>query len=122
MEKFLSLNFIILLILAILLLIIHELGHWIAYRLCGHPAVIRKSVLIPGIDPKETIEVKRWQGLFIALNGVALSSLVVIFPCFILGYRLWHVLLIGGVAGACVDFIWAFSMIFQHTVKIFARK
>ena len=26
------------------------------------------------------------------------------------------------VAGACVDFIWTFSMIFQHTVKIFARK
>lgn len=61
-------------------------------------------------------------GAFYRLNGFAFSSLVVIFPCFILGYRLWHVLLIGGAVGACVDFIWAFSMIFQRTVKISARK
>lgn len=65
MEKFLSVNFIVLLFLAVLLFIIHELEHWIAYRLCGYPAVIRKSVLVPGIDPEKTIEVKRWQGLFI---------------------------------------------------------
>jgi len=122
MEKFLSMDFIILLLLAMVLLIIHELGHWLAYRLFGYQAVIRKSIIVPGIDPKETIEVKKGQGLFIALSGFAFSSFVVILPCFVLGYRLWHVLLIGGVAGACLDFIWALGMIFQKTVTISARK
>jgi len=122
MEKFLSMDFIILLLLAMVLLIIHELGHWLAYRLFGYQAVIRKSIIVPGIDPKETIEVKKGQGLFIALNGFAFSSFVVILPCFVLGYRLWHVLLIGGVAGACLDFIWSLGMIFQKTVTISARK
>jgi hypothetical protein len=122
MEKFLSQDFLVLLLLAAVLLIVHEFGHWVAYRLCGYQAVIRKSVLVPGIDPKVTIVVNRFQGLFIALNGFVLSALVVLIPSFAYGYRLWPALLLGGIAGASVDFIWAFSMLFQKEITISSRR
>jgi hypothetical protein len=121
MSRFLSLDFLTLLLLAMVLLIVHEFGHWMAYRLCGYQAVIRKSVFVPGIDPKVTIVVNRFQGLFIALNGFVFSTLVVVLPCFVYKYRLWPALLLGGVAGASLDFIWAVSMLFQKEITIASR-
>lgn len=122
MEKFLTLKFAILLILASLLLIIHEIGHYVAYRLLGIQASIRKSIITPGIDPKETIIVTRKQGLFIALNGFILSTISVVFLSFLLNYSLWFVLFIGSTAGSCVDFIWAFGMLFQRNITIQGKK
>lgn len=121
MEKFLSKDFLFLLFLALILMIVHEFGHWISYRILGYQAVVRKSLLVPGIDPKETIQVTKYQGLFIALNGFIVSFLVIIVPCYLLSYRYWNVLLIGGLFGASLDFIWAFTMIFQSTIVIKAR-
>lgn len=122
MEKFLHIDFILLLFLMLLLFIVHEFGHWIAYRILGYQATVRKSILIPGVDPKETIKVKRWQGIFIALNGFFFSSLIIILPCYIIRYNLWHVLLLGGIVGAFLDFMWAFGMILQKTVIISVRR
>jgi Protein of unknown function (DUF3267). len=118
MEKFLTPKFAILLLLTFLLLIVHEFGHYLAYRLLGFQARVRKSIFTPGIDPKEMIVVTRLQGLFIALNGFILSTLTVVLLSFIMNYSLWFVLFIGSLAGSCVDFIWAFGMLFQKKVKI----
>jgi len=122
MQKFLSWNFIVLIFLVLILLVIHEFGHWIAYRLCGYEAKVRKSILIPGIDPKEDIEVSKIQGLFIALNGFFFSTLVEVLPLMICGYKLWKVLLIGSMAGASVDFIWAIGMLFQKKICISSNR
>lgn len=122
MDKFLSFDFIVLLLLAFILLGVHEFGHWLAYRVCGYDAVLRKSVFVPGIDPKKDIKVSKIQGLFIALNGFLFSAFVEIVPLMFLGYKLWKVLLLGGIAGASVDFIWAISMLFQKEIYIYAGK
>lgn len=105
MDKFLSFDFVVLLLLAFILLGVHEFGHWLAYRVCGYDAVLRKSVFVPGIDPKKDIKVSKIQGLFIALNGFLFSAFVEIVPLMFLGYKLWKVLLLGGIAGASVDFM-----------------
>ena len=122
MDKFLTIDFIVLLILAFVLLGIHELGHWLAYRLCGYDAVIRKSIFVPGIDPKKDIKVNKMQGLFIALNGFLFSALIEIVPLIFMEYKLWKALLLGSIAGASVDFIWAISMLFKKEIYIYARK
>lgn len=118
MEKLLTSKFAVLLLLAILLLLIHEFGHYLAYRLLGFQARVRKSIAAPGIDPKETIVVTRMQGLFIALNGFIFSSFSVVLPAFLMNYSLWFVLFIASLAGSCVDFIWAFGMLFQKEITI----
>ena len=118
MEKFLTPEFAILLMLELLLLIIHEFGHYLAYRLLGFKASVRKSIIIPGIDPKETITVTRMQGLFIALNGFILSTLSVVLIPLLFNYSLWFALFICSLAGSCVDFIWAFGMLFQKQITI----
>ncbi len=64
-----SWDFAILLLLMAILLIVHEYGHYIAYRVLGYKAVVRRSLLVPGIDPLNTIEVNRAEGLLIALGG-----------------------------------------------------
>jgi len=43
MEKFLTSKFVILLLLALILLIVHELGLYLAYRLLGFEARMRRS-------------------------------------------------------------------------------
>lgn len=121
MEKFFTLNFAILLLLALILLIVHEFGHYLAYRLLGFEAVVRTSLIAPGIDPKETILVTRIQGIFIALNGFIFSTLTVVLISFLMNYSLWFVLFIGSIAGSSVDFIWAFGMLFQKSVTIQGR-
>lgn len=121
MDKFLTWDFAILLIVFFILLILHEAGHYLAYRILGFDAVIRKSVLIPGIDPKTTIEVNRAQGLTIALGGFVFSTAVIVLPALLIGYRHWFVLLIGSVAGSIVDFIWGFTMLFMKTITIHSR-
>ncbi len=118
MEKFLSWNFAILLLLMVILLIIHEYGHYLAYRVLGYKAILRRSILVPGVDPLNTIQVKKVEGLLIALGGFVLSTTIVVIPLIIFQYRLWLVLLIGSLAGSIVDFIWAFSMLFQRAITI----
>ncbi|SJP61501.1 Uncharacterised protein [Clostridioides difficile] len=39
MNKFLSFDFIVLLLLAFILFGIHEFGYWLAYRVCGYDAM-----------------------------------------------------------------------------------
>jgi hypothetical protein len=121
MDKFLSLDFGVMLIIFLILLVLHEAGHYLAYRMLGFEAVIRKSILVPGIDPKNTITVNKLQGLIIALGGFVFSTVVVVLPSVIIDYKYWFVLLIGSLAGSCVDFIWAFNMIFMKTVTIQSR-
>lgn len=118
MDKFLTPKFAVLLLLVILLLVVHEFGHYLAYRLLGYKACVRKSIIAPGIDPKETIIVTREKGLFIALNGFILSTFSVVLLSFLMNYSLWFVLFIGSLAGSCVDFIWALGMLFQKEITI----
>lgn len=118
MEKFLTPKFAVLLLLALIMFLIHEYGHYLAYRILGYQARVRKSFIAPGIDPKETIVVNRIQGLFIALNGFILSTFTVVLLSFLMNYSLWFVLFIGSVAGSCLDFIWAISMLFQKNITI----
>ncbi len=122
MDKFLSMHFAGVVMLAFIVFVVHELGHYLAYRILGYQATIRKSLLAPGIDPKETIEIPCWQGLFIALSGFIFSTGIVVFPLFLMHYTYWFVLLIGSVAGSCVDAMWAISMIGRKKVTIYARK
>lgn len=118
MEKFITPKFLFFLLLVFLLLIVHEFGHYLAYRLLGFQARVRKSIIAPGIDPKDTIVVTRAQGLFIALNGFILSTFTVVLLSFLMNYSLWSVLFISSLAGSCIDFIWAFGMLFQKDITI----
>ncbi len=115
-------NFVGVVMFALMVFIIHELGHYTTYRVLGHQAAIRKSIFAPGIDPKETIEIPCWQGILIAISGFIFSTVVVVFPLFLLQYQYWFVLLIGSVAGSLADVIWAVSMIGRKKVTIYARK
>ena len=83
----------------LILLIISELGHYLAYRVLGYKAVLRRFVLIPGIDPACPMQVKRLEGLSIALGGFILSTAVVVIPLYLFNYRLWFVVLIISAAG-----------------------
>lgn len=121
MEKFLTWDFAGLVFILVVLLVLHEFGHYLAYRVLGYKAVVRKSFLVPGIDPQSTIEVRRGEGLLIALGGFIFSTAVVVVPLLILSYRHWLVVLIGSTAGSIVDFIWAFGMLLQRTVTISSR-
>lgn len=121
MEKFISWDFAGMLFFLTILLIVHEYGHYLAYRVLGHKAVVRRSFLAPGIDPLNTIEVKKVEGLLIALGGFILSTVVVVIPLLLFHYKLWVVVLIGSAAGSIVDFIWAFSMLFQRTITISSK-
>jgi membrane-associated protease RseP (regulator of RpoE activity) len=121
MGKFLSLDFVGLLLFVVILFIVHEYGHYLAYRVLGYKAVVRKSFLAPGIDPQYTIKVTRAEGLLIALGGFMLSTIIIVIPLLLLEYKLWFVLLIGSVAGSVVDFIWALCMLFQKSIIISAK-
>ena len=88
MNKFFTWDFLILLLLASLLLIIHELGHYLAFRILGYKAVLRKSIMVPGIDPVDTIDVTRWKGFVIALGGFVFSTIVIVVPAMLLQYKL----------------------------------
>jgi hypothetical protein len=121
MEKFLTWDFAGLVFILVVLLIIHEYGHYLAYRVLGYRAVVRRSFLAPGIDPQNTIEVKRREGLLIALGGFILSTAVVVVPLLLVNYKHWLVVMIGSAAGSIVDFIWALGMLFQRTVTISSR-
>ncbi|MHC1683042.1 MAG: metalloprotease family protein [Clostridiaceae bacterium] len=106
-----------LLFMALILMIIHEFGHYLAYKIYGIPAHFRKSLLVPGISPNETIIVTKMQGMIIALSGFVFSTLIFVLPSALI-YPLWKALLVGSVAGSIVDFLWAFSMIFSKEVII----
>lgn len=121
MEKFLSWDFAFVIILALALFIVHEYGHYLAYRVLGIPAKLRRSVIAPGVDPKETICVKRWKGLFIALGGFFLSNLILVLPLYAFSYKHWFVLFLGSFAGSIVDFAWALSMLSRKTVTLQSR-
>lgn len=121
MNKFLTWDFGILIIIFAILMIVHEFGHYLAYRLLGYETVIRKSILIPGIDPKHTIEVNRFQGICIALGGFMISTITIVLPFMLFGYRNWFVLLLGSIAGSIVDFIWALTILFSKSTVINAR-
>ena len=118
MEKYLSLKFLGLLSFLAILFVTHEYGHYLAYRVLGYKAVIRKSFLAPGIDPKQTIEVSRLEGLIIALGGFVLSTIIVVVPLMLVQYKLLIALMIGSIAGSIVDFIWALSMLFRRNITI----
>lgn len=122
LNKFLSWNFAGLLLLVVILFMSHEFGHYLAYHMLGYKATIRKSIFAPGIDPKETITVPGWQGVFIASFGFVFSTAIVVFPLFFIKYQYWFVLLIGSIAGSIVDMIWAISMVGRKTVTIDSRK
>lgn len=117
MKKYISFNFLLLLIMALILIAIHEFGHYLAYRLFGYKAHFNMSMLIPSVQPNEEITVTRFQGLTIALLGFIFSSLVFVLPCYLF-YPQWKALFIGSVAGSIADFFWAFSMIFDKKVHI----
>lgn len=118
MDKFISWNFAGLLLCVIILFIVHEYGHYLSYRVLGYKAVVRKSILAPGIDPLYTIVVSKAEGLLIALGGFIISTIVVIIPLLLLQYKLWFAVLTGSIAGSIFDFIWAFGMLFQKTITI----
>jgi len=120
MEKFLSVRFVIIVAIYAVVVVVHEAGHYLAYRLFGIPARIRKSFWAPGIDPVETVTVARWKGIVIAAGGLIIS-LVFIFALFLIGYRDWWLELIGDVAGSVADFGWALSMLPKKQVTLYAR-
>ena len=121
MEKYLSFNFLGLLFFAAILFAVHEYGHYLAYRVLGYKAVIRKSFWAPGIDPKETIQVSRLEGIIIALGGFVFSTVIVVVPLMLIQYKLWIALMLGSIAGSIIDFIWALSMLFRKTITILAK-
>jgi sterol desaturase/sphingolipid hydroxylase (fatty acid hydroxylase superfamily) len=119
-EKILTWGFIVVLLLMAILFSVHEYGHYLAYKILRIPAKFRRSLFAPGIDPKETVLIQRWQGIMIAFGGLVLS-LVIIVPLFIFSYKHSFVILIGAIAGSVVDFIWALSMVGRKTVTINSR-
>jgi len=121
LGKFLSWDFALVLLLAITLLIVHETGHFIAYRIFGIKAKVRRSILVPGIDPVKTVTVPKWKGILIALGGFIFAGFIVNIPLYILGYKHSYLLLIGGIAGSIVDFIWAITMLGNKTVTLQER-
>lgn len=110
-------RFVTLLGLMGIVFVVHEWGHYLAYRAFGIPAYFRISVLVPQVLPQQTIRISRIKGLIVALAGFAASTLLIVLPS-IFFYPLWKALLIGSIAGASVDFIWALSMVFSKTVLI----
>ncbi len=118
MERYLSLKFLGLLFFLAILFVTHEYGHYLAYRVFGYKAVIRKSFWAPGIDPKQTIKVTRLEGLIIALGGFVLSTIIVVVPLMLTQYKLWIALMMGSIAGSAADFIWALSMLFRKDITI----
>lgn len=103
--------------MALILIVLHEFGHYIAYRLLGHNAHFNNSLLVPSIQPNEEITVSRFGGLTIALMGFIFSTIVFILPCYFF-YNQWKALLIGNLVGSIADFFWALSMLFQKTIHI----
>ena len=110
-------KFGLLVLMVLILIIIHEFGHYLAYKIYGIPAHFRKSLLAPGISPNETIVVTKIQGIVIGLSGFVFSTAIFILPS-ILVYPLWKALLVGSVAGSIADFLWVFSMIFSKEIVI----
>lgn len=103
--------------LVLVLFIVHEWGHYLAYRMFGIPAYFKKSFFIPQVLPNTTVTVTKLQGLVIALAGFFVSTLLIVIPCMFV-YPLWKALFIGSIAGSSVDFIWALSMCFTKLVTI----
>ena len=110
-------RFAFLLCMVLILIIIHEFGHFLAYKIYGIPAHFRKSIIAPGISPNETIVVSKIQGMVIALSGFIFSTVIFVVPSALL-YPLWKALLVGSVAGSIADYLWAFSMIFSKKIII----
>jgi hypothetical protein len=121
MNKFISWDFALLLIITAMLFVVHEFGHYLVYRVLGYEAIIRKSLIAPGIDPKYTIEVSRFKGILIAVGGFVLSTAIIVMPFMLFGYKHWFVLLIASIAGSIMDFIWAATMLLQKTITIYSR-
>lgn len=107
----------ILSILVAALFIVHEWGHYLAYRVFYIPAYFKKSLFVPQVLPKETVTVSKLQGLIIALAGFIVSTILIVLPCIFI-YPLWRALLVGSLAGSSVDFIWALSICFTKKVII----
>ena len=120
MDKLLTWDFAFVLLLMTILFIVHEYGHYLAYKILKIPAKIRRSFFVPGIDPKETVSVKRWQGMMIAFGGFVLSFVIVV-PLYIFSYKHSFVIFIGAIAGSIFDFVWALCMIGMKTVTIKSR-
>lgn len=118
MEKFLNTRFGVLLGLAILLFIVHEMGHYFAYRILGYDAKIRFSLIAPGIDPIKDIEVSRLEGVLISLGGFILSTFTVVGLSILLKYPLWLPLFLGSVGFSIADFIWCITMMFSKRIVI----
>ena len=110
-------DFVVLLALMGMVLIVHECGHYLAYRVLGIPAYFKISVLVPQVLPRETVRLPRMKGLMIALAGFGVSTLLIVVPGIFI-YPLWKALLIGSIAGASIDFLWALSMLFSKNVLI----
>jgi hypothetical protein len=87
MNKFISWDFALLLIITAMLFVVHEFGHYLVYRVLGYEAIIRKSLIAPGIDPKYTIEVSRFKGILIAVGGFVLSTAIIVMPFMLFGYK-----------------------------------
>ncbi len=118
MDKFLTSDFALVLLLALVLIIMHELGHYMAYRLFGIEARLRPNLLAPGIDPKKPVTVSRWKGIFIAINGFIFASLTVNLPLYLLGYKHSSLILLAGAIGSVLDFLWALTMLGRQTVDL----
>lgn len=121
MEKFISLDFAFVLVWCFALFIVHEYGHYLAFYILGIPAKMRRSILVPGIDPKETVSVKRWKGLLIALGGFVLS-LIVVLTSYLFKYKHYYLILMGAFVGSIFDFAWAFSMLGSKTITLNSRE
>jgi membrane-associated protease RseP (regulator of RpoE activity) len=110
-------KFIFLIFMILILLVIHEYGHYLAYKIYGIPAHVRKSILAPGISPNESVYVTKTQGIVIALAGFVFSTVIFVIPS-IFFYPLWKALMVGSVAGSAADFIWALTMMLSKGHKI----
>lgn len=121
MDGFFTWDFPVLLVLIIALFLIHELGHYLAYRVLGYRAVIRKVVFVPGIDPKETIEVTRSEGLVISMSGFILTVMLVVLPCVLVGYKQCFALFMASIAGSFMDLFWVMNLLYRKRITIAPR-
>lgn len=109
----------VLILLMVILFIIHEFGHYLAYQLLGIDTYFKMSVIAPQVLPKQNITITKVAGLFVALSGFIISILLFVYPLSYF-YNLWKALLVGSLAGSIADFLWAISMIFVKEVTIYS--
>lgn len=120
-ENVFNMKLLIAILIILTIFVLHEWGHYLAYKIFGIPAHFRRSILAPGIDPNETVVVSKLQGMVIALAGFFVSTCLFTLPMIII-FPIWKgFFLIITLVGSCVDFLWAISMIFSSKITISSK-